>query len=231
MSNRFLHKPLPGLLQYESMESFTDDTTGKRAYYPTKNGEKVAYPSVTTVLSANPEKKKSLAKWRAKVGNETANKISSAASGRGTILHKIFEDYLNNEPEYLSERHDANAMFLDMQPHIDKHLSAVVAQEVPLVSHVLQLAGRVDLIGEWKGDLAIIDFKQSNRPKRHEWITDYYLQISAYAAMVYEMTGVVIRQGAILIAVDSEIPQIFEFDPWRYTRQLHQAVLYYREAA
>jgi genome maintenance exonuclease 1 len=217
------------LSAYENMDC--EYSTGSRRYIVEHNGETRYYPSVTTVLGADPEKKKSLAAWRKRVGEEEANRISKHATGRGEIVHQSCEDYLNNKEDHLSDRFDANAMFLDLKPKLDAHIGYVVAQEVPLVSHVLKLAGRVDLIAEWDGELAIIDFKTSRRPKKEEWIGDYKKQIAAYAAMVYEMTGIAIHKGVIPIAVEGDIPQRFEFNPWEHLRSLHATVKYYEDMA
>ena len=224
---KFLHKPMIGLDKYDDMDC--EYSTGSRRYIVEHNGETRYYPSVTTVLSTDPEKKKSLDAWRKRVGEEEANRISKHATNRGEIVHKICEDYLNNEENYLSDRFDANAMFMDLQPKLNAHIGTVIAQEVPLVSHVLKLAGRVDLIAEWDGELAIIDFKTSRRPKKEAWIGDYKKQIAAYAAMTYEMTDIPIKKGIIAITVESDIPQLFAFNPWDYLRDLHVDIKRYED--
>lgn len=224
---RFVHKPMSELSVYDNMDC--EYSTGARRYIVEHNGQTQYYPSVTTVLAADPEKQKSLAQWRARVGDEEADRVSRHATNRGEIVHQICEDYINNVEDHLSDRFDANAMFLDLKPKLDDNIGYVVAQEVPLVSHVLRLAGRVDLIAEWDGELSIIDFKTSRKPKKEEWIGDYKKQISAYAAMVYEMTNIAIQRGVVAITVEGDTPQIFTFNPWSHLRDLHDTIKLYEE--
>ena len=224
---RFQHTPIDNLDRYDGLDC--EYSTGKRRYIVEHDGQMEYYPSVTTILSNDPEKQKSLAAWRKRIGVEEAERISKRAAGRGEILHKICEDYLNNKEEYLSTRHDANAMFFDIKGKLDDNVNEVVSQEVALVSHTLRIAGRVDLIAKWDGDYAIIDFKQSNRPKRLEWIQDYFKQISAYTAMVYEMTDILIKRGIVLIAVDGSEPQMFEFNPWDHIKSLCDDIKRYED--
>ena len=225
---RFAHVPISDLDRYDGLDC--EYSTGKRRYIVEHDGKTDYYPSVTTILSNDPVKQKSLAAWRTRVGVEEANKISKRAAGRGEILHKICEDYLNNKEEYLSPRHDANAMFFDLKTKLDEKVEYVVSQEVALVSHTLRIAGRVDLIANWDGHLAVIDFKQSNRPKKIEWVGDYFKQISAYTAMVYEMTDTLIQHGVIMIAVDGASPQIFEFNPWDHIKDLCADIYRYEDS-
>jgi len=224
---KFVHKPMKELSVHEGIKC--EYSTGSRRYIVDHDGETKHYPSVTTVLANDPEKNKSLAAWRKRVGTDEANRISKNATTRGEMVHQMCEDHINNCKDYLSYRHDANAMFLDLKPKLDANVGYVVAQEVPLVSHVLRLAGRVDLIAEWDGELAIIDFKTSSRPKKEEWIKDYYKQIAAYAAMVYEMTDIIITKGVIPITVEHDSPQIFIFNPWDHIRALHADVERYED--
>ncbi len=169
------------------------------------------YPSITSVLGANPEKKRSLAEWRKRVGAKEANKISTTAAKRGTAVHQICEDYLNNNPEYIDgAMPDTVEMFSSLKPILDNSLGKINAQEVALFSHRLGIAGRVDCIAEWDGTLSIVDFKTSNKPKKVEWINDYFMQCAGYAAMYYEMTGIPIKDVVVAIMVAGEEPQIFK---------------------
>jgi genome maintenance exonuclease 1 len=170
-----------------------------------------SYPSITSVLSADPEKKRSLAEWRKRVGAKEANKISTKAARRGTVVHQICEDYLKNSPDYINgAMPDSVEMFSSIRPILDKSLGIINAQEVALFSHRLGVAGRVDCIAEWDGTLSIIDFKTSNKPKRVEWINDYFMQCAGYAAMYYEMTDIPIRDVVVAVMVAGEKPQIFK---------------------
>ena len=95
----------------------------------------------------------------------------------------------------------------------------VYAQEVPLYSDKLEVAGRVDLIAEWDNELAIIDFKTARKPKEEKWIQNYFMQCAFYAAAFYERTGVVIKKSVILITVDHSEPQVFITKPYDYLNE------------
>ena len=185
---------------------------GKR-YYLTPEGKK--YPSVTTVSSIFA--KEGIVKWRKRVGEKEATKITTQAAIRGTAVHKICEDYINNDPDYLKKQMPANVQsFNDIKPVIDKCINNVVMQECPLYSDYLEVAGTVDCIAEWNGKLSIIDFKTARKPKKKEWIENYFMQTAAYAVMFEERTKQPVKQLVILVAVDGEEPQVFieDRDNW-----------------
>ena len=186
----------------------TINENGSR-FYLTKDGNK--YPSITSVLSASPEKVQGLQEWRKRVGEKEANKISQKASRRGTVVHKICEDYLNNEKEYINgAMPDAVEMFSSMKPILDESLGNIHTQEASLYSDYLGIAGRVDCIAEWDGVPSVIDFKTSSKPKKEEWIEDYYMQCAGYAAMYYEMTDFPIKDVVVAVMVAGDSPQIFK---------------------
>ena len=190
----------------------TETINGKRFY---KTPEGLLYPSVTTITSQHGKDK--IIEWRKRVGEEEANRISTKASNRGTKVHKICENYLNNEEDYArtNPAHihktmpDSIAMFKSLQPLLDEHVNNIHALEIPLYSHHLKVAGRVDCIAEYDGKLSIIDFKTSGRLKEESWIKGYFMQCSAYAVMYEERTGIPVSQIVIMIAVESEHPQVF----------------------
>jgi hypothetical protein len=190
----------------------TETVNGKRFY---KTPEGFLYPSVTTITSQHGKDK--ILEWRKRVGEEEANRISTRASNRGTKVHKICENYLNNEEDYArtNPAHihktmpDSIAMFKSIQPLLDEHVNNIHALEIPLYSHHLKVAGRVDCIAEYDGKLSIIDFKTSGKLKEESWIKGYFMQCSAYAVMYEERTGIPVSQIVIMIAVDSEHPQVF----------------------
>ena len=190
----------------------TETINGKRFY---KTPEGLLYPSVTTITSQHGKDK--IIEWRKRVGEEEANRISTRASNRGTKVHKICENYLNNEEDYArtNPAHihktmpDSIAMFKSLQPLLDEHVNNIHALEIPLYSHHLKVAGRVDCIAEYDGKLSIIDFKTSGKLKEESWIKGYFMQCSAYAVMYEERTGIPVSQIVIMIAVDSEYPQVF----------------------
>lgn len=186
------------LLQYDDLNAVTTEH-GRR--YTTPEGK--IYPSITTVLSILSED--SIAKWRKRVGVEEANKISTRASIRGEKVHLACEDYLNNVSwGDIKKKNtpDILACLIDMRPVLDARIGTVYCQEAPLYSDHLKVAGRVDVVAEFDGQLSIIDFKTSKRAKKEEYVTSYYCQESAYAIMWEERTGIPIKQLVTIIACD-----------------------------
>jgi hypothetical protein len=181
--------------------------------YKTPDGKK--YPSVTTVLGE--ESKAGILAWRKRVGEEEANKVSFQASSRGTSVHTLAENYINNDPEWSKGAMPTSIYaFNQIKSILDERMNNIYAQEVPLYSDKLEVAGRVDLIAEWDKDLAIIDFKTARKPKKEEWIQGYFMQCAFYAAAFYERTGVAIKKSVILITVDHNEPQVFITKPYDY---------------
>ena len=187
-------------------------TTESGRRYKIPNGD--MYESVTTALGNQPGKKEGLMEWRRRVGEAEANRISRKAAGRGTAVHQIIEDYLNNLEDPIKDKMpDAVVMFKQLQPILDKSISKVYMQEAPLWSYKYRLAGRVDCVADIKGKLTVVDFKTSMKPKKREWVTDYFLQTAAYSHMIGEMYGDTVEQTVIFIAVEDRDPQIFVGDP------------------
>jgi len=175
--------------------------------YTTPDGKKL--PSITTVLGATQDKS-GLDAWRKRVGEEEANRVMAQASTRGTAVHQLAEDYVNNEEDWDKTAMPANLFtFNTIKPLLDKHLNNVWIQEAPLYSERLEVAGRVDCIAEWDGVLSIIDYKTSRRPKKKDHVEGYFIQEAAYAAMFLERTGVPIKRIVTVIAVDDNEPQVF----------------------
>lgn len=184
---------------------YCETTPTGRFYYP-PNGEK--YPSVTTVLSV--QDKKGLEEWKKRVGDEEAKKISVQAATRGTEVHLIAEEYIDNKPEYSTGKMPVNMFtFNTIKPLLDANLNNVWYQEAPLYSHFIKVAGRVDLVAEWQGKLSIIDFKTSKKPKKREWIKGYFMQESFYAVAFEERVGKPIKQLVTIVMVDHDDPQVF----------------------
>ena len=186
---------------------------GKRLYL-TPDGRRV--PSVTTILSATqpPEKKEALQKWRQTVGVERAQAITTDAANRGTRMHKYLEDYIRNgvmsprgsNPYSFASHVMAQTIIEDGLKNVDE----LWGIEVPLYFPQLY-AGTTDGCGIHLGDESIIDYKQTNKPKKQEWIEDYYLQLVAYALAHNEVYGTNIRKGVVLMAVKPEVdPETFE---------------------
>ena len=208
-------KQLPNL----ESKTFPD---GKR-YYVTPSGNKL--PSVTTVIGA--QKKEEILKWRKKVGEEAANKISKEASSRGTNVHTLCERYLNND-KLGNIMPDAKEMFHSLVPLLDK-IDNIHYQEQALWSEQLGLAGRVDCIAEYDGVLSVIDFKTSKRIKTRDKILDYFWQECAYALMYEELIGTPINQLVTIMAVDNEQPLLFIEKTEDHIEGLVKAIQFYGE--
>ena len=199
---------------------------GKR-YYTTPNGIKL--PSVTTVIGA--KGKEAIMKWRKRVGEEEANKISRKASSRGTNVHTLCEKYLNNDPKYLlGTMPDALEMFKPLKPILNR-INNIHYQECALWSESIGMAGRVDCIGEFDGVLSVIDFKTSKRPKKKEDIDNYFAQCVAYACMYEELVGVGVEQIVIIMAVEGSEPLLFIEKTADYLNTLLDFIKFYHENA
>jgi ATP-dependent exoDNAse (exonuclease V) beta subunit len=199
------------------------ETTESGRLYATPTGEK--YKSITTVLGNH--NKQAIMEWRKNVGEERANKISSKAALRGTRVHKICEDYINNDTTDFQLNMlmpDLKELFFKIRPIIDENLGDVYSQEQALYSHKLRIAGRVDLIGMWNGKLSVIDFKTSTKQKEEENIQNYFMQCTAYALMFSELTGMWIDDIVVLIATEEGSPQIFERQIHDYQKPLMQYI-------
>jgi hypothetical protein len=202
----FIHEDILGDIELQTIT-----LNGKRLYL-TPDGKK--YPSITTILSEY--KKESIIEWRKRVGDAEANKISSKASRRGTKVHKLCENYLNNEKNIFDGYTPDNIeMFKSIQPILDD-IEVVYGQEKTLFSHHLRTAGRVDCVAKFRGRKSIIDFKTSSKIKKKEWIDNYFMQGAGYSVMWEEMTNIPISRIVIIIAVHQEQPQIFieKRDDW-----------------
>lgn len=203
-----------------------DYATGyKQRHYQAPNGK--AYPSVTTVLSILSED--GIAAWRKKVGEEEANKISHRAATRGTAVHSIIENYIDNKEDF-ADGFMPNIIenFKDVQQILDKRIGKVFAQEAALYSDHLGLAGRVDCIAEFDGVLSVIDFKTSRKTKQKKWIENYFIQESAYAIMWEERTGTPIVNLVTIISVDNARPQVFVEHRDNWTGELLSTIEEYR---
>lgn len=195
---KFTHK------DFKLQELETETINGKR-HYVLPSGEKL--PSITTVLSIL--SRDAIKAWRARVGEQEANKISTKASRRGTAVHQMCEDYINNQLDIKKFTPADRQTFLSIQHILDGSINNVYAQEVPLWSEYLGVAGRVDCIAEWDGKISVIDFKTSKKIKKKEHISNYFQQAAAYCVMWEERTGIPINQIVIVIAVDDQWPQVF----------------------
>ena len=191
-----------------SFEELTATSTSSGRLYETPRG---SYPSITTILGKQPDKQKGLQKWRDRIGHEKADRIANTAARRGTNIHEHLELYLMTEKMPLNEMPTTMAMFSQMKQVIDKNLEIINASEAPMYSDALRVAGRCDLIGIWKGERAIIDFKTSSREKQRKYITDYFLQCTAYSMMFEERTQLPCKNIVVIIGCDeTPMAQVFE---------------------
>lgn len=179
-------------------EYLTEEGNGRRLYV-TPEGK---FPSITTVLGVL--SRDGIAAWRKRVGETEANRISTQAARRGTNVHQMCEDYLNNELDVKKFLPHERAMFKGIQTCLDEHVGLVYMQEKPLYSKYLGVAGRVDCIAEWDGRLAVVDFKTAGKLKDKDHIQSYFQQAAAYCVMFEERTGIPIDKIVICIAVENE---------------------------
>lgn len=186
---------------------------GKR-YYLTPSGNK--YPSVTTVLSQLTAP--GIAEWRARVGEEEANRISSKAAARGTKIHSIAENYVLNKTYTKGVMPHHLEQFAPIRKFLDQHLQAVYGSETALYSDRLRVAGRCDLICRMNDIPTIVDFKTARKPKEEHYIRNYFLQATMYALMVKELHHLPVESICILIATEHDGLQVF-----------HKPVMQYRD--
>jgi len=190
---------------------------GVRYYKVPDEDEFLKLVSITSVTSHYNREK--FAKWRKKVGEKKANEITRKATSRGTDMHTLTEHYLLNEDlpkvQPLSEY-----LYKIAKPTLDK-IDNIHSLEGSLYSKELGVAGTVDCIAEYEGELAVIDFKTSKAPKPREWIDGYFVQAAAYACMYYERTGIAVKKLVIIMACeDGECVVYEERDKLKYMRLL-----------
>jgi len=196
----FIHEEID--LGYEDLVA---ETSARGRVYSTPDGSQ--YPSITTVLSLLTED--SIAAWRKRVGDDEANRIGHRASSRGTQVHAIIERYLKNEDttDYLPHIRQS---LENLRPILDRSIGKIFGLETPLYSRYLGLAGRCDCVAEWEGVPSIIDFKTSRRPKKKQQVPNYFAQMSGYAVMFEERTGMPIVNTVIVMDVDNDEPIVFK---------------------
>lgn len=190
--------------KFEFPQLVRENFEGKRVY-KTESGDR--FPSVTTVLGH--KSKPGIVAWRKRVGAEKANRISKQSSVRGTKIHSICEDYVNNDDLNFDKLSFVEIdMFNQMKPLIDR-IDNIHCVEQFLYSEHLRLAGQSDCIAEFDGRLSIIDFKTSAKPKSKSYIKNYFAQCAAYAIMFEERTGIPIDTSVIIIGVQADESQLF----------------------
>ena len=203
--------------RYDYTPLAKESVEGKR-HYALPDGSKV--PSVTTILERTKpeEKRRALQEWRDRVGHERAQQITTEAANRGTRMHTYLERYVKSDDigELPTNPFAQPSWFMAAQVILEglQHADEYWGSEVPLYYSGLY-AGTTDLVGVWKGAPAIMDFKQTNKPKKREWIEDYFLQLAAYAEAHNDTYGTDINTGVILMcakpATEHEDPVYQEF--------------------
>ena len=220
--------------KYNYKQLTRDESTGKRLYV-TPDGFKV--PSVTTILDKTKpqEAREALANWRKAIGEQKAQQITTEAASRGTRMHKYLEDYIKGEPLKESVSNPYAEQSLKMAKIVIEQgfskVDEVWGSEVPLYFPELY-AGTTDCCGIHDGEEAILDFKQTNKPKKIEYIEDYFIQLTAYATAHNEVHGTNIRKGVILMcSKDYEYQEFIlepkDFDYWT-ERWCQRVSEYYR---
>jgi len=206
---------------------------GKRLYQ-TPDGNAVA--SVTTILDATKDKTHLIA-WKKRVGEQKAQEIVTEAAGVGTRMHKYLEDYIDTgewptpgSNPYAQQAHGMAQIIKDNVMDDVEVWGSEVALYMPQM-----YAGTTDLVGTYKGQPAIMDFKQTNKPKKVEWVVDYFLQLVAYAEAHNEVYGTNIREGHVFMCSRAGEYQQFdvwpdEYDEWR-NEWYNRVYQYYEQQA
>ena len=196
----FIHHNYLGDLELNKKE-----TPGIRLYN-LPNGDWV--PSITSVTSFY--NKEVFVEWRKRVGDEEANRITKQATARGTDFHQICQDYLENKELNMDDYQlPTQFMFHHAKPYLNK-INNIHAIERTLYSEYLGLAGRVDCIAEYEGELAVIDFKTSTKIKPEKWIENYFVQEMFYASAYYELTGIPIKKLITLMVTPGGEVKVFD---------------------
>jgi len=194
------------LLNKFNYTAISRTTIDSKRHYCLPDGSNV--PSVTTILdkTSSAEKKQALQNWRNRVGAVKAQEISTEAASRGTRMHKWLENYVKDgkmigaagSNPYSIQSHAMATVIINEA--LSKHVSECWGVEVPVYYSGLY-AGTTDCVGLWQQKPAIIDFKQTNKPKKREWIDDYFVQLAAYALAHNHTHGTDIKTGVILMCV------------------------------
>jgi genome maintenance exonuclease 1 len=194
---------------------------GIRYYKVPDEEELLRLVSITSVTSHF--NKEIFVKWRKRIGDEEAEKITKAATARGTDMHSLTENYLKNQ-DLPSVTPIADFLFKISKAELNR-INNIHALESSLYSKILGVAGTVDCIAEHNGELAIIDFKTSKKPKPREWIEHYFVQCAAYACMFYEITGIPVKKLVILMACENGECVVYEErDKTKYIKLLSKYI-------
>ena len=195
-------------------------------YYTLPDGTKL--PSITTILSA--QSKAGIAAWRKRVGEAEANRVSAKASGRGTRVHNLCEDFIQNKP-LRESMPDALEMFRTIKPVLYERVNNIHYVEQSFYSKKIGAAGRSDLIAEFDGELSVMDYKTSAKIKHRDNILSYFWQSTFYALAYEELVGIPINQIVIVMAVeDKKEPLIFVEKTEDHIQGLVKAIQFYQNS-
>jgi genome maintenance exonuclease 1 len=194
---------------------------GVRYYSVPDEDELLKLVSITSVTSHH--NKEIFVNWRKKVGDAEADRITRQATSRGTDTHTLTEAYLYNHE--LPEVQPLSQMLFKIYKSELNKISRVHALEGSLYSKELGIAGTVDCIAEYNGELAIIDFKTSKKPKPRKWVDHYFVQCMAYGCMLYELTGIAVKKLVIIMACENGESIVYEeYDKKKYIKLLTEYI-------
>ena len=194
---------------------------GVRYYKVPDDDELLKLVSITSITSHF--NKEIFVNWRKKVGNEEADRITKAATSRGTDMHTLTEHYLLNE-DLPKVQPISDFLFKIAKPKLNL-INSIYTLEGSLYSKHLGIAGTVDCIAEYNGELSIIDFKTSKKPKPRDWIEHYFVQAMAYGCMFYELTGISIKKLVIIMACENGECIVYEeYDKTKYIKLLQEYI-------
>ena len=195
---------------------------GVRYYKVPDDEELIKLVSITSVTSHF--NKEIFINWRKKVGNEEADRITKAATKRGTDMHTLTEHYLKNDQELPEVPPISEFLFKIAKSKLNL-INSIHTLEGSLYSKQLGIAGTVDCIAEYNGELSIIDFKTSKKPKPREWIEHYFVQAMAYGCMLYELTGISVKKLVIIMACENGECIVYEeYDKAKYIKLLTEYI-------
>ena len=194
---------------------------GVRYYSVPDEDELLKLVSITSVTSHF--NKEIFINWRKKVGDQEADRITKAATSRGTDMHTLTEHYLKND-DLPTVQPISDFLFKIAKGELNK-IDNIHALEGSLYSKELGIAGTVDCIAEYNGELAIIDFKTSKKPKPRDWVEHYFVQCMAYGCMLYEVTGISVKKLVIIMACENGECVIYEeYDKAKYIKLLGEYI-------
>jgi genome maintenance exonuclease 1 len=195
---------------------------GVRYYKVLNEDQLLKLVSITSITSH--KNRQIFTNWRKRVGEKTADNITRKATSRGTDMHTLVEQYLHNSLDLPKVQPLSDFLFKIAKPELN-NINNIHAIENSLYSTVLGIAGTVDCIAEYNGELAIIDFKTSKKPKPREWIEHYFVQCAGYACMFYELTGVAVKKFVILMSCENGECVVYEeYNKSKYIKLLSEYI-------